>query len=48
MPGFSKTLHGPLATGGTGLASLREQCPRFDAWVSELETLLSTEEVADA
>ena len=26
VPGFSKTLHGPLATGNTGLARLRERC----------------------
>lgn len=48
LPGFSKTVHGPLATGDTGLAGLREQCPRFDAWVSRLETLSSAREAADA
>ncbi|MDX9723306.1 MAG: DUF4276 family protein [Myxococcota bacterium] len=37
VPGFRKSLHGPLATSDTGLARLREQCPRFDAWVSMLE-----------
>lgn len=39
IPGFSKTLHGPLATFDTGLVRLREQCPRFNAWVSRLEAL---------
>lgn len=39
IPGFSKTLHGPLATGATGLDSLRTQCPRFDTWVTCLESL---------
>ena len=39
VPGFSKTLHGPLATGGTGLIKLREQCPRFDGWLGCLEAL---------
>jgi hypothetical protein len=39
VPSFSKTLHGPLATGATGLASIRAQCPRFDAWVTCLESL---------
>lgn len=47
VPGFSKTLHGPLATGDTGLAPLREQCPRFDAWVSTLETLSPAGEASD-
>ena len=48
VPGFRKTLHGPLATGDTGLVKLREQCPRFDAWVSRLETFSSVGEAADA
>ena len=39
VPGFRKTLHGPLATADTGLAALRERCPRFDVWVSTLERL---------
>lgn len=39
IPGFRKTLHGPIATGDTGLVSLRQQCPRFDAWLSALEAL---------
>ena len=39
FPGFRKTLHGPLATADTGLAALRERCPRFDVWVSTLELL---------
>ncbi len=42
VPGFSKTLHGPLATGDTGLPSLRRQCPRFAAWVTGLEALSSS------
>lgn len=39
IPSFSKTLHGPLAASDTGLIKLREQCPRFGAWVSTLESL---------
>jgi hypothetical protein len=39
IPGFRKTLHGPLATSDTGLRALRDQCPRFDRWVECLETL---------
>ena len=37
IPGYSKTTHGPLATEATGLASLRERCQRFDAWITRLE-----------
>jgi len=37
LPGFNKTLHGPLATSATGLVTLRRLCPRFDRWVSSLE-----------
>lgn len=39
VPGYSKTLHGPLATEGAGLAALRQACPRFDGWVHQLESL---------
>ncbi|MEQ1507618.1 MAG: DUF4276 family protein [Myxococcota bacterium] len=39
VPGYRKVLHGPLATHGAGLAALRSACPRFDGWVSRLETL---------
>ena len=37
--GFSKTLHGPLAVADTGLATIRQECPRFDTWVTTLERL---------
>lgn len=37
--GEGKSVYGPLVTEETGLASLRVQCPRFDAWISKLETL---------
>lgn len=37
--GEGKSVYGPLVTEETGLASLRAQCPRFDAWISKLETL---------
>lgn len=39
IPGYRKTLHGPLATGDTGIAALRAACPRFDAWVGKMEVL---------
>lgn len=39
IPGYRKAVHGPLATEDTGLAALRSQCERFDAWVALLEGL---------
>lgn len=39
IPGYRKTLHGPLVGQDVGLATLRQACPRFDAWVSRLEAL---------
>lgn len=39
VPGYRKTLHGPLAASGAGLATLRGACPRFNAWVGQLEAL---------
>ncbi len=39
IPGYEKTLHGPLALEATGLATVRAACPRFDAWVKTLESL---------
>jgi hypothetical protein len=42
IPGYSKTVHGPLAAADTGLPALRSRCPRFDAWLGRLETLLAT------
>jgi hypothetical protein len=39
IPGYRKTLHGPLVAGGAGLDALRSTCRRFDAWVSKLEAL---------
>ena len=45
--GFRKALHGPIATRETGLAKLREHCPRFGAWVSALEALSCAGEAED-
>lgn len=39
IPGYQKTLHGPLAASGAGLAALRNACPRFNGWVHQLEEL---------
>lgn len=41
VPGFRKTLHGPLAARDAGLGALRARCPRFDGWVRRLEGLAS-------
>jgi hypothetical protein len=39
LPGYRKTVHGPLALADTGLATLRARCRRFHGWLSRLETL---------
>lgn len=39
LPGYAKTLHGPLALEEAGLAQVRQACPRFDAWLTHLEGL---------
>lgn len=39
IPGYSKTVHGPLVTEVTGIEVLCERCPRFNAWIRQLEAL---------
>ena len=39
IPGYRKTLHGPLVMEAIGLPKIRAACPRFDAWVGALEAL---------
>ncbi len=39
IPKYNKVLHGPLAAGETGLDSMRNECPRFNEWLSHLESL---------
>jgi hypothetical protein len=39
VPGYDKTLHGPIVAEDVGLACLREKCPRFHQWVEKLEAL---------
>lgn len=39
FPGYDKKLHGPEIIELAGLAAIRHECPRFDAWVSRLEAL---------
>lgn len=37
--GYDKKLHGPEIVALAGLAAIRAECPRFDAWVTKLEQL---------
>jgi len=39
FPGYNKKLHGPEIIELSGLTAIREQCPRFDYWLSQLENL---------
>ncbi len=42
IPGYAKVVHGPMAIQRAGLAALRAACPRFDAWLTRLESLATT------
>lgn len=39
VPGYRKRLYGPLIAEETGLTRIREECPRFNSWVSRMESL---------
>jgi hypothetical protein len=39
FPHFDKPLHGPEIIELAGLAAIRAECPRFNAWISRLENL---------
>ena len=39
IPMYSKAFHGPLVAMDMGLGAIRRECPRFDAWVTRLESL---------
>ena len=39
VPRYSKRLHGPLVAEATGLKRIRAECPRFDRWLTHLESL---------
>lgn len=39
IPTYNKNLNGPLLAIKTGLAVIREECPRFDVWITRLERL---------
>jgi hypothetical protein len=39
LPGFDKIDHGVPACEVIGLERLRARCPRFGAWIEQLENL---------
>lgn len=39
MPAYQKTFHGPLIASEIGLDAIRQACPHFGAWLSQLERL---------
>ena len=39
VPGYRKALGGPLVALEIGLTQIRSECPRFDAWVQDIESL---------
>lgn len=39
---YRKPLHGPLIARKIGLETIRQQCPRFNVWLSRLEVLGTT------
>lgn len=39
VPNYRKLRYGPILAEATGLARIRAECPRFDSWVSRLESL---------
>lgn len=41
IPKFRKRLHGLMVAEKAGLDKIREECPRFNAWVENLENLHS-------
>jgi hypothetical protein len=42
VPGYSKILHGPLVIEAVGLPKIRAACPRFNAWITNLESLATS------
>ncbi len=39
LPDYVKTIDGPQIAQAVGLATIRQECPRFDSWVTRLESL---------
>ena len=48
VPGYRKRLFGPILAEEAGLARIRAECPRFDSWVSRLESLGSPYPATDS
>ena len=42
IPTYRKRLHGPTLANEMGLAVIRRECPRFNDWLSQLESLGAT------
>ena len=42
IPSYHKVTDGPLVAQATGLDTIRAQCPRFNQWVTQLESLGAT------
>ena len=42
FPGYQKTLHGPMAIGAIGLATIGARCVHFASWLAWLESLGAT------
>jgi hypothetical protein len=40
MPGYQKTVHGPLIAIDIGLDAIRAVCPHFDRWLKSIEELV--------
>lgn len=39
ISGYKKTADGPMVANRVGLETIRGQCPRFDSWLTQLESL---------
>ena len=39
IPRYKKVLHGAMLARRIGVYGIRAQCPRFDAWLTRLESL---------
>ena len=42
IPNYNKRIDGPLLAGEIGLETIRRECPRFNAWVTRMESLDNT------
>ncbi len=41
LPGYNKRINGPQIAQAIGLPTIRRECPRFNSWVTRLESLAS-------